>query len=101
MTDILISIAALVVVALVVVGIGWMLRPGPKKSNASVTPRDIGAITGIVGGDIGDAAVNQYALRHKEDTTGEKATLRDAAMVAAMHLSMKNASNGDKSSPQS
>jgi len=47
MTDILISIAALVVVALVVVGIGWMLRPGPKKSNASVTPRDIGVFGSV------------------------------------------------------
>jgi len=103
MGNVLLSLVALVVIALIVAAIGWMLKPrGPKRvSNDSPTAKDIGAVTGVLGGDIKDAAVAQYALQQKENATGEKATFRDAAMVAAMQQSAKKASNGDEASPLS
>ena len=101
MGNVLLSIAALVVIALIVAAIGWMLQSrGPKHaSNDSPTAKDIGAVTGILGGDIKGAAVEQYALQQKENATGEKATFRDAAMVAAMQQSAKKASSGNKANP--
>ncbi len=103
MGNVLLSIAALIVIALIVAAVGWMLKArDPKRASTdSPTAKDIGAVTGMLGGDIQDAAVAKYALQQKENATGEKATFRDAAMVAAMQQSAKKASGGDNASPLS
>jgi hypothetical protein len=95
MNNILLSVLVLVGIAGVAVLCSWLL--GRKHSTTSgAAPPDsanahqIGAATGMLGGDIADAAVNQFALQHKQASTGQPSTLEDAAKVAAMQQAMKS-----------
>lgn len=67
----------------------WLF--GGSKQDEILDPsndRQIGILTGLLGGSIADAAVVRYALQRFEETHGRKATTRDAATVAAMMKTM-------------
>jgi hypothetical protein len=95
MNNILISVLVLLGIGGMAFVCSWLL--GRKHSttsdvapSGSATPSQIGAAAGMLGGDITDAAVNQFALQHKQASTGQPSTLEDAAKVAAMQQAMKS-----------
>lgn len=94
MLNVILAIVALLAVVLILGGVlGW-LRSGTPQRDTSTSPTKIDADTigrtvGMLGGDITDAAVVQYALDRKEATTGTPSTQADAVFAASMLKAMK------------
>ena len=80
-------LAALAVFAFIV----WLVWP--TKTTAASDPgqaldaenaRDLGFLTGLLGGSVADAAIARFALKRFEETHGRKATMNDAGTVAGL-----------------
>ena len=85
---------------LIVLGFVWWLFGGSaaaRKGSTSGTdelidpsdPRQIGLLTGLMGGGIADAAAVRFALQRFEEIHGRKATTRDAGTVVGLMRGMK------------
>ena len=72
----------------------WMFRGSRSAAGSSASvdgelldPNDsyqMGLLAGLMGGDVVDAAVYQFALRRFEEIHGRKATTRDVGTVAGL-----------------
>jgi len=72
----------------------WLCIPSTAsgKDDSVIDASDagqIGALIGMTGGSISDAAVARYALQRFEQEHGRKATVKEMAIVASMMRTMK------------
>jgi hypothetical protein len=83
-------IVVLIITSVVVI---WLLIPSknaaPRDPKEVERDRMVGLLTGMLGGDIQDAAVARYALQRFEAEHGRPATDQELGMVVAM---MQNSS---------
>jgi len=90
-----IAITIVVVAAAIWLFLGPATATPGKGTDADETidpsnPEQLGRLIGLTGGSITDAVTAQFALRRFEETTGRRATFRDAATVAGLVSTIKS-----------
>jgi uncharacterized membrane-anchored protein len=82
------TVSMIVVLILTVAVVIWLIIPSknaqPRDSKEVERDRMIGLLTGMMGGDIRDAAVARYALQRFEEDHGRAATQQDLGVVVSM-----------------
>jgi hypothetical protein len=72
----------------------WMLLGSKSEASGDAfidpsDPRQIGTLTGMLGGDVVDAVIVNAVLRQFERAHGRKATVKDMGIVAGMLRNMR------------
>jgi hypothetical protein len=78
----------IVVLILTIAFVIWLIIPSknaaPRDPKEIERDRLVGLLTGMVGGDIQDAAIARYALQRFEAEQGRPATEQDLGVVVGM-----------------